>query len=283
MTELSADSQASEWSAIVLERFAQAHAAQFCNQLIAQRPEQILDVCSRLTAPVAANVLALLPSDLSAKVFSLAQPEQLIKWVRSAEPDAAVSIVSRLPLSVRSRLQHAAPRDRLLRQRLDRSTARPLGALLRSDFLTVSADATQLDLVQNLRRTGAGRMRAIFVCDSNGRYRGIIHANRALVADGQASAVTLMHWVNPVQMSATIEQASGLPQRRSHRELPVVDTKQRLVGSLNWGELTSMASRNRYDWRDQALPTLSPSYLLEVAVAAMTTLLDLLVFPKSRS
>ena len=261
----------------LLNHFAQHQPHDFASALADIPVGEVGEICGRLEDAQAAAVIARLPDSVSDAILRSAAQDRLARWLTTTDADDAAAIAGRLSESERRDLRRANPDNLLLRERLRQLHESQLGGLLHADFLRVPEDATQADIVAELKRRGSSAHRSIFVCAPGGRFTGVIELSRALAAEAQTPASVLMRRVEPIPVRASIAAAAKVATWRWYRELPVVDDRHRLVGSLVWGDLQARLDEPQN--RHAPVASLTTLGVLQTIVDLMTGILDMLLRP----
>lgn len=271
------------FSTRILTKYVDEHTTEVCAHLARAQYVDAALIAARLPDSTCAKLLAQLPDTVSDRIIAAAEDTQLSDWLAAGDPDDAIAIAFRTSTQRRNNLIALPGQNRLVIERLQSLQLSNLGPVLRVDFLRVNTASTREDIVQELKRHGNTSHRAIFVCENNGRYTGTIEWHRALTAEPQEQASQLSRRVQPILVSASIEQASKVVQWRTHRELPIVDEKYRLIGSVYWSDLQQYRAKKPNAREKQSTNLLSPLGSLDITTAILKRFIDFLVGHRGRT
>ncbi|MBY5980395.1 magnesium transporter [Ferrimonas balearica] len=178
-----------------------------------------------------AAMLHLLPSLLGAQLLEPMESDDRIDVLALLDEPTRQGVLQHLPAEVGETWQ-------LGRQYPVEST----GAILKSERLAFSEDATVADLVAALKRNEAQiehyETRYLYLFDQKGRHFGAVPLHRLLLQDAQRP---LRDWVDSgvptVTPALPIAELKGVFDHVRYSVLPVVDDEGRLVGVVDQQDL----------------------------------------------
>jgi CBS domain-containing protein len=166
-------------------------------------------------------------------------------WLLDASFDDAVMLLSRLPRERRLPMVNSLG-NRSLRQRLLRHLQFPthsVGALVGDIRLHISLHANVEDVVDELRDAAGDEPEPVVVVDSDGRYVGMLHLWRVLVSAHAVGRIQdYVQEVAPLHPEIAISDALHNEGWLRHNWLPVVDHRQRVLGSVSRAKLFQATS-----------------------------------------
>lgn len=167
------------------------------------------------------------------------EPDQQIGVMREAPPRLAMQLLGGIPAELRAELMGALPESvRHDLQRLQQFEKDSAGWLLDRPYDTVRDDMTVKEALAVLRRSGARRVRSLYVVDRQNRLLGKVDMQSIAMSDRDER---LRNMLEPLEGSvpATAPRKEIVEQLEKYRvdSLPVVDVEGRLLGVVRYQKL----------------------------------------------
>ena len=207
--------------------------------------EQALD---GLPAASAAAVVAALPHGHAIRVLSARNDDCVSEWVNAASLDHALALL--LHVSEERRMGII---DRLSNRRMRRNLKRlavypegTIGALVNPAAMRLNASLPLADAVAILQDDEPGPKQSIWLVDEAGIYFGLLDLKSVLAS--RSDALKLREFLVPVRAlraETAVAAARDFDEWQAHRELPVVDGLNHLLGSVSRGRLMSALAGGR--------------------------------------
>ncbi|MCA1798068.1 MAG: hypothetical protein LC632_01075 [Xanthomonadaceae bacterium] len=216
--------------------YAQRFPAEMAQLLAAQGADAIAAGLDGLPEKSVAALVAHLPRGHARRVLEQQEDMTLGEWLDKASLDEALAIARHLDDERRIRVLEsvsAVSRREALKRLLiyPRTTT---GAVADPTAPQLQAALPLSDALDLLRGDRASSERAIWLVDAQGRYAGLLDANRALVApSGRYTLADLSLTVRPIRADITLADARDFPEWNLYPELPVVDHLDHFLGSLS--------------------------------------------------
>lgn len=213
----------------------------------AKFPDSFARILGRASTNDVSKMLEKLPPDVKASIVARlpgAQINELLnsgkhepeKWLEDASFDDAVTLLSRIPRERRLAIVNSLG-DRKRRQRLLRHQQYPthsVGALVSDVLLRISLDSDAADVVRELREIAGDDPEKMIVVDRDGCYAGLLNLWRLLASDPPAGKIRdYVRKTAPIYPETPILSAIQNEDWFNHNWLPVVDQKQRVLGSVS--------------------------------------------------
>lgn len=224
---------------------------------LAAHPVDAARVMETLDPSDLAAFIATVPVRLAAPSLALVAPWRAGRCLAGLTADRAVALIEHMPAERRALTLRAvadASREAIL-ERMPERRARALrrqlgypatlvGAFMAGDMVTVAPGASVAEARDAVLAVAGSDIFQVYVVDAEGRPLGLIPLAALLAANPE-------HGVRELARSelATIAAETPLSQIATDRdwdeypERPVVDTRQRLVGTVTLGRL--LAARDR--------------------------------------
>lgn len=193
-----------------------------------------LEALSGLPDAEAAAVVARLPDGFASRILAGRDAGTLVAWAAAGGADDSLAILRRLDRAHRDEVLDRLPRRRRRElQRLLRYAPGTVGTALAAEGLRLDVELSVDEAVEALRAEPPQPGRAIWLVDRDGRLRGLLDTAGVLAA--RSTRVGLGEFgieVRPLRAETTLAAARDSGQWLRHAELPVVDERGRLVGSM---------------------------------------------------
>ncbi len=251
----------------LLLRFAATRPDELAGVLATANLRDLSELIEKLPAEVAALVAARLPSWQLAGLLGSLEPGLICQMLISARTDDAVAIVSHLHESRYPAILDACPeRDRLSLRQLFDFPAHSLAALATTRFIRVGARTTCADFSRQLSYSGDTSPRPVIVVDDQGRYLGLLTLQAAFSLKNRKKPVAdVITAVEPLSGMTSAESAIGSRLWSRYTELPVVDSRHRVLG------VVSRAALQRVAGSDSPADFSTERLFSEIAVGYLTT------------
>ncbi len=208
---------------------------------------QLAPFVADLPAASAAALAARLPSWKLTGLLGVLDAALVGRLLVAAQADDAVALVShRHESRYPGVLQTVPESERGPIYQLLEFPGHTLAALVSPDFIRVGADTLCRDFCEQLSNASDTRPRPVLVVDAQGRYQGMLRLRAAYARLNRARTVG--------QVADTLEPLSGLTdaatalrsrQWAEFAEMPVVDSRHRILGVVNRGMLERVAGESR--------------------------------------
>ncbi len=242
--------------------------------------KEIATTVASLSPRSASKLLALLPDSISDSICGHASDDTLAAWIKHASPDDAQSIALRLPIARKQALT-SLPGSRIIKSRLNVFGGAGLERMVNVNFVRVGSSATLDDVVNELQANQNRHCSAVYICSDKGLYLGVLDLHRAFTAARHTRALDVSRKIRALPITSSLQQATRVPQWSTHRELPVVDARGRLLGSVSYMDL-------RKNLETQSPPITSTkargsAQVFELAIALLAKLSALCFSSRPRS
>lgn len=236
--------------------------------LIEQRDwRELRDIVADLSVPDLADILTdlderdravvfrMLPRDRATEVFEHLEPddqESLLEALKDSEvaqmlndmsPDDRTALLEELPDRVVRRIMRLlAPEERRLAEALLAYPEGSVGRLMTPDYVKVKRHLTVKQCLDFVRRVGADKEMVdyIYVVDESNHLVGVVSLRELLFAPDDETVGALIpegHEVVRIRADEDQEQAVHLLKRYDLKALPVVDSRDHLVGIVTFDDL----------------------------------------------
>jgi len=194
-----------------------------------------LETLSGLPDREAAAVVARLPDGFGMRVLASREIDTIVGWVVAAGADEALALLRRVDPVRRDEVLDRLPRRRRQRElrRLLSYAPGTVGTLIDAEVVRLDVDLTMDEAMAALRDDQPEPGRAIWLVDRDGQFRGVLDTARMLAA--RSARVGLGEFaieVRPLRAETTLAACRDSGQWLRHAELPVVDERGRLLGSI---------------------------------------------------
>lgn len=236
---------------LYLERYPQQAAAVL--EASNAPPGEIVELLAALLDDVAAAVLSALTLTAAAVCLGALSDEVACRYLGHMPRRDAAAVVRLLPAERRSALlrQLSAP-TRVQIELMLRQSVHHVGAWMDTNFQAVPQSST----VDALRRRLRGLERPVselYLVDDSGRLAGVVHPARLYSATGSDAASAISH-MPPATLHtvSSIAQALVAPAWSDADVLPVIDGREKLVGTIRHATLRAATKRQRDQNRGDA-------------------------------
>ena len=205
--------------------------------------QELSGILERLPEASAASLAARLPSWQLTGLLGSIEPALLARMLGAAKTDEAVALVSHLNESRYASVLEAvpAPERRSLYELLE-FPSYSVAALVTTDFIRVQESTSCGTFSEQLSASTDTSPRAVLVVDQNGKYRGILSLPAAYSRKNRARPVgQIAINVEPLNGNTAASQALTARQWIKYSELPVVDSRHRILGVVNRASLERVA------------------------------------------
>lgn len=250
-----------EAAARVLERLSVDMAAGFLAEV---KVQLALPLLAAMVTPVAARCLAAMPVEQAAMLLESSDSDVAATLLRAMPNESAMACLARLPASKRNRLA-----------RMMNYPEGSVGSRMLSQLFVLPTTISVAEALKRVRQAHQLRQHHLYVSDDKLRLAGALSLDVLLRADGRLPVAQLpIRKLPTMPVRASVKEVADMAVWIHHQYLPVVDSKGRLVGELNFARL----------YEDEAVSAAAaasgaPSFLewlwLSLAVS-MTALLDIL-------
>jgi len=194
-----------------------------------------LETLAGLPAREAAAVVARLPDGFGVRVLASQESDTIVAWVVAAGADEALAILRRVDPVRREAVLGQVPRRRRRREfrRLLSYAPGTVGALIDAEVVRLDVDLILDEAVAALREAQPEPGGAIWLVDQDGQFRGLLDTARMLAA--RTARVGLGEFaidLPPLHAETRLAAARDSRQWLRHAELPVVDERGLLLGSI---------------------------------------------------
>ncbi|ALP53418.1 hypothetical protein Tel_09795 [Candidatus Tenderia electrophaga] len=211
-------------AARVLERLGPEVVADYLSEL---ELHPAVTVLSAMVTAHGAAYLAAMPADAAAALLDACDRDTAATLLRAMPPDAAQARLERVPQSTQRRLT-----------RLMRYPDGSVGSRMRSYLFVLPATISVTEALKRIRQTHQLSQHHIYVNDEALRLKGVLSLVQLLRADAQAPIAQLaLRSVPGIPVRASVKEVVDMPVWRHHQYLPVIDSKTRLVGEIDFSSL----------------------------------------------
>ncbi len=227
-------------------------------QLAELPPEDLADALEELSGPEQVALFSALDSETAAETLSEAEPRAQRQLIAGMRKERAKTVLSEMSVPQLADLFSILPLDQqtalmgLLTEEQGRRVRAILaereataGALMSSDFVTVSRTARVGEVLAQLRRSGRERSTISYLYVVNGDEKvllGVVDLRELVLAPDDAEIGALM--TSPVasaEESLPREEVEELFDKYRFRMLPVVDARDRLKGVILYNDIMKAA------------------------------------------
>jgi magnesium transporter len=216
----------------------------------------IADALDQLPPLQSGAALSLIPLDEQARIFGYLPLARQVRLVAGMPQSAVVSLLGRMSSDERADLFNALPQDRetllpALAQaerddilKLASYGEGSVGAIMNSEYATLSAWLTAAEAIEELRRVApdSETIYNAYVLDDQRRLIGVATLRRLILAAPEIRVAALME-KHPV--TARVDDDQGIAADKIARydfiALPVVDHEQRMVGIVTADDAMDVA------------------------------------------
>jgi Mg/Co/Ni transporter MgtE len=249
----------------LLERFAAARPQELASLLADAEIHEVCELLRQLPEAIAAGLAAHLPSRQLSRALKELSPAEIGSLLVSATHEDAIAIVSLLSEARYSGILQAAPaaKRRVLR-RLFELPSHSLGALASPDYIRANVDMRCDAFLEHLRAHEESSQQPIYAVDELGIFKGEINPLSVISRQNQKARLADIV-VHLAPLSGELSAAAALKSRlwARHQQLPVVDSRGHLLGSVHRQTLLKHAPKSRTEivGLESILTEIAMSYL----------------------
>ncbi len=231
----------------LLEDFAASQPREMSALLADADPQEVCGLLRQLPAATAARLAANLPSRQLSRALKQLAASEVGELLCSAGHEDAISLVSLLSESRYVDILDACPASRRKQlRRLFELPSQSLGAFASPNYIRVQVDLGCAAFMQQLQSHEEEFQLPIYAVNSDGKYVGEVNPIAVIARKNQKSLIgDIVREVEPLSGQLSITAALKSRQWTRHRFLPVVDGKDRLLGSVQRHTLIKHAPRTR--------------------------------------
>ena len=217
-----------EVAARVLEGLPADMAGEFLAQL---EPRHAMPLLSTMVIPAAAECLASLSSETAASLVAPLPADEAGALLRAMPTARAQACLAQLS---------AAPPRRLAR--LMRYPEGSVGSRIQGRLLVVPMTLTVGQTLKRVKGASQHAFHHIYVVDEQDRLVGVVSAEGLLRAgEQQPLTAVIQRGLPTLPVTAALDEVAEMPVWRHHQRLPVVDNRNRLVGEIDFADLSHQA------------------------------------------
>lgn len=222
------------------EFFSGEHPAAIA-ELIGGLPiDEIWPVLSHADRPLRAEIFSHLDEDLQVDVIALMSRDDIVALLTDMSHDDRADLFKKLPEERRDVVLPAlAQAEREDIRRLIAYKEGTAGAVMTSDYATLSPDLTAAQAIDRLREVAPNRetIYYAYVIDENRRLLGFISLKDLIIARRDAKVMDLMH-TDAIVARVDEDQESAAQKIRKYDllALPVIDANDALVGIITYDD-----------------------------------------------
>ena len=242
---------ASNDTAILRKFVAGSHPANVADFLSALEPHEIREILLRLDPRTAARVFVCLEEEVQGKVVDLLARRELARLVTWMSPDERADLVKRLSEAEREALLPAlAQAEREDIRRLASYPEGTAGAVMTSDYATLSPELTASQAIEKLRREAPDRetIYYTYVVDRQRRLLGFVSLKDLILAQSGHRVADLMHRdLVFARVDEDQEEAARKIAKYDLIALPVVDEEDRLLGIITYDDAIDVITQENQE------------------------------------
>lgn len=227
--------------------------------------QELSSMLQSLPVASAASLAARLPSWQLSGLMGTINPALLARMLRTAKTDEAVALVSHLNESRYAGILDAVPTaERRSLYELLEFPSYSVASLVTTDFIRVPYSTSCKVFCEQLSASTDTSPRPVLVVDEQGRYCGILSLAAAYSKRNRARPVgQIATNVEPLNGNTAATTALTARQWAKYSELPVVDSRHRILGIVNRASLARVAGDStplEFNF-ERVLSELSTAYL----------------------
>jgi magnesium transporter len=198
-----------------------------------------------LPTALSADVFEYLSADEQTRLLDAMRREEAAAILNEMSPDDRTALLEELPPAAVTRLlSNLEPKEREIAQRLLGYPENTVGRLMTTEFLTVRDDWTVARVLDEIRRVGRDReyLNILYVTDDQGRLCSDVRLREFVlqpadrrVAEFRPGTTSLL------RVTDSTETAVALFRRYDRTMLPVVDSRDHLVGVVTADDMLDVA------------------------------------------
>lgn len=212
------------------------HPVVFAELLSPLSGEEVWAILQYAAAPVRSEIFAHLSDDTQAEIITILERRETAALLADMAPDDRADLFKQLPVEVgESILPAMAQAEREDIRRLASYAENTAGAVMTSDYATLSPDLTAAQAVERLREVAPDKetIYYAYVLDHSRRLLGFVSLRDLIVARRDATVGDIMH-IDPIvaYVGDDQEDAARKIQKFDLLALPVLDEHDALVGII---------------------------------------------------
>lgn len=220
----------------IAEYCATAHPAVIAEGLSALEPAEVWAVLRHTPSPQRSEIFSHLDEDLQVEVVRMLRREEMARLLADMPPDDRVDLFKRMPEELQeSVLPALAQAEREDIRRLAAYKEGTAGAVMTSDYATLSPDLTAAQAIERLREVAPDKetIYYAYVVDAQRRLLGFVSLRDLILARRDAKIRDIMHRdVIFARVDDDQEDAARIIQKYDLIALPVVNGGDALVGII---------------------------------------------------
>tara|TARA_R110001599_G_scaffold353881_1_gene602034 strand:+ start:16029 stop:16844 length:816 start_codon:yes stop_codon:yes gene_type:complete len=227
----------------LLLQFASDRPDEMASLLANTELQELSAMLQSLPVASAASLAARLPSWQLSGLLGTVDPALLARMLRAAKTDEAVALVSHLNESRYASILDAvpAPERRSLYELLE-FPSYSVASLVTTDFIRVPENTSCRVFCEQLSASTDTSPRPVLVINQQGKYYGILSLTAAYSRRNRARPVGQVATnVEPLNGNTAASTALTARQWMKYSELPVVDSRHRILGVVNRAALERVA------------------------------------------
>ncbi len=227
----------------LLLQFASDRPDEMAALLANSELRELSEMLESLPVAFAASLAARLPSWQLSSLLTTIDSALLARMLREAKTDEAVALVSHLNESRYESILDAvpAPERRSLYELLE-FPSYSVASLVTTEFIRVPENTSCRVFCEQLSASADTSPRPVLVVDQQGRYRGMLSLPAAYSRRNRSRLVgQIATDVEPLNGNTAASQALTARQWMKYSELPVVDSRHRILGVVTRVSLERVA------------------------------------------
>jgi magnesium transporter len=222
-------------------------------------PADVAEIFTDLNPDDEAVLLRILPHQLAAQVFeylSLEDQEHLLQALGTEQvaqilneiaPDDRTALLEELPASATQKLLNLlSPEQRKIAADLLGYPKDSIGRRMTPEYVAIQQNWTVAEVLSHLRKVGRQRetLNQLYVVDDKGRLVDAVRLRNLVVAEPNTPVVELLEH-SPLSLRAADDQETAVAAFKKYDRtvLPVVDSKDELVGAITVDDVLDVAEK----------------------------------------
>ncbi len=227
---------ANDDTASIAAALAHLHPADIANTLGELSPEEVARILPVLPVETAATVFGYLPVDAQVAVATLMQRDDLARLIAAMSHDERADLFAHLPESLSNQLMPVlAQADREDIRKLAAYEDGTCGAIMTSDYATLTPDLTTVQAIDKLRKEAPNKETIYdsYVIDDQRRLIGVVSLRDLLTKPDEALVGDIMvRNVIHVRAQDAQEEAASKIAKYDLLAIPVINGDDALVGII---------------------------------------------------
>lgn len=228
----------------LLLKFASDRPDEMAALLANSELRELSEVLESLPVSTAATLAARLPSWQLTSLLTDIDAALLASLLKAAQTNEAVALVSHLNESRYASIISSVPApERQPLYELLEFPSYSVASLVTTEFIRVSESTSCEAFCEQLSTSDNTRPRPVLIVDQQGKYRGIVSLLAVYSRKNRSQLVgQITIPVEPLNGKMAASQAITAKQWMKHTELPVVDSRQRILGVVTRASLERIRS-----------------------------------------